>query len=174
MGNAYWLAETTVSLIEERIKSEISQALANVRQERNDPIVTTYTPLEYFQYEKAQGYRAPAIFTIIKDQDFRDQTMGANHINAMCEVMVAVVVEDRTESRIVKKAWRYQAALAQILHETSLTNSDGSVRLFSRVQNCQFSGVVSLKDEKSPDNVFRKEVSLRLQVEHIENLQPVS
>jgi hypothetical protein len=173
MGNAYWLAETTVSLIEDTIRANIAQTLADVRQERNDPIVTTYPPQEYFQYEKAHGYRAPAVFTIIKNFDMRDQTMGANHINAMCEVIVAVVVEDRIEARIVKKAWRYQAALAQILHQSSLTNSDGSVRLFTRVQNCQFSGVINIKDEKASDAVFRKEVSLRLQVEHIENLQPL-
>lgn len=173
MGNAYFLAETTVSLIEEAIKSNIAQALMDVRQERNDPIVTTYPPQEYFQYEKAQGYRTPCIFTIIKNQDFRNEIMKANHINAMCEVIVAVVVEDRIEPRLVKKAWRYQAALAQILHETSLTSSDGSVKLFSRVQNCEFSGVINLKDEKSPEAVFRKEVSLRLQVEHIENLQVI-
>lgn len=174
MANAYWLSETTVELIEKAIKDNIAEALANVRQERNDPIVTTNPPQEYFQYEKAQGYRAPAVFTIIKNQDFRDQTMQSNHINAMSEVIVAVVVEDRIESRIVKKAWRYQAALAQILHQTSLTNSDGSVRLFSRVQNCQFSGVINITNEKDAAAVFRKEVSLRLQVEHIESLKSLS
>lgn len=173
MPHGYLLAETTVQLIQDAIQAEIAQALANVRAERNDPIVTTYPPLEYFQYEKAEGYRAPAIFTIIQGMDFRNEQMGANHINAMCDVVVAVIVEDRIEPRVVKKAWRYQAALTQILHESSLTNMDQSVRLFSRVQNCQMSGVINIKDEKKMSSVFRKEMSLRLQVEHIENLQPL-
>lgn len=168
---AYWLAEATVDLIESSIKQNIATALANVRAQRNDPVVTTEPPREYFQYEFAHAYRAPAIFTIIKNQDLRNEIMGANHVNAMSEVIVAAVVEDRLEKTIVKKAWRYQAALFQILHEVSLTNTDQSVKIFSRVQNCQFSGTINLKDEKRPDSVFRKEVSLRLQVEHIENLQ---
>lgn len=170
---AYWLAEATVDLIESSIRQNIATTLADVRTQRNDPIVTTEIPREYFQYETAHVYRAPAVFTIIKNQDFRNEVMGANHINAMDEVIVAVVVEDRLEKNIVKKAWRYQSALFQILHEVALTNSDQSVKLFSRVQNCSFSGTINLKNEKAADAVFRKEVSLRLQVEHIENLQVI-
>lgn len=168
---AYKLAEITADLIETAIRTQIAGALAQVRTERNDPTVSTEPPHEYFQYETAQVYRAPAIFTIIKNQDFRDGVMKGNHINAMTEVIVAVVVEDRTESRLIKKAYRYQAALAQIVHQVALTNSDQSVKLFSRVQNCEFSGIINLKDPKANSAVFRKEVSLRLQVEHIENLE---
>lgn len=171
MGGAYRLAETTADLIEATIKTNIAQALANVRAERLDPVVTTEIPKEYFQYETAHVYRAPAVFIIIKDQIPRDSVMGANHINAMTDVVVAVVVEDRLQRLLVKKAYRYQAALAELLHQVTLTNSDGSVRLFSRVQNFQFSGLINLKDDKAPDAVFRKEVSLKLQVEHIENLE---
>lgn len=171
--SAYYLAETIVNLIQASIKANIVQALANVRQERDKPIVTTEPPNEYFIYETAHVYRAPAIFTIIRDQNIRDNQMQPNHINSMCDVVVAVVVEDRLERLLTIKAWRYQAALMPILHQVSLTNSDNNVRLFSRVQNCQFSGVVNIKDTKSTDNVFRMEMSLRLQVEHIENLQVV-
>lgn len=168
---AYQGAEIAVSLIEQKIKDEISTALAAVRTERNDPIVTTEPPREYFQFEMAHVYRAPAIFTIIQGMDLRNEQMGANHVNAMDDIVVAVVVEDRITSRVVKKAWRYQAALMQILHQVSLTSSNDAVRLFSRVQSCEFSGIINLKDEKSAESVFRKEMSLRLQVEHIENLE---
>jgi hypothetical protein len=171
MGGAYRLAETTADLIEETIKTNIAQALANVRAERNDPVVSTEVPREYFQYETAQVYRAPAIFTIIKDQTPRDSVVNANHINAMTNVVVAVVLEDRLQRLLVKKAYRYQAALTQLLHQVTLTNADRSVKLFSRVQNFQFSGLINLKNDKAPDAVFRKEVSLKLQVEHIENLE---
>lgn len=168
---AYRGIEVTIDLVEQAIKSNIANALAQVRSQRNDPIVSTEVPKEYFQYEMAHGYRAPCVFTIAKSFDLRNDVMKANHLNAMAEVMVAVVVEDRLQRLLVHKAFRYQAALMQILHEVSLTNSDGSVRLFSRVQNCEFSGIINLKDEKAADAVFRKEVSLRLQVEHIENLE---
>lgn len=168
---AYKLAEITADLIESHIKANIAAALAALRTERDDPIVSTEPPREYFQYETAHVYRAPAIFTIIKNQDFRDGVMKGNHINAMTEVVVAVVVEDRLQRLLVKKAYRYQAALASLVHQVPLTNSDGSVKLFSRVQNCEFSGIINLKDPKANDAAFRKEVSLRLQVEHIENLE---
>lgn len=173
MSDAYYLAETVVNLIQATIKANIAQSLANVRNQRVDAIVTTEPPREYFIYEAAHVYRAPAVFTIIKDQNIRDSQMKPNHINSMCDVTVAVVVEDRLERLVTIKAWRYQAALMPILHQVSLTNSNGDVRLFSRVQNCQFSGVVDIKDEKAVSAVFRKEMSLRLQVEHIEQLQAV-
>ena len=171
MGGAYQLSEITADLIEMSIRSNIAAALANVRSQRLDPTVTTEVPKEYFQYEAAHVYRAPAIFTIIKDQTPRDSIMGANHVNMMSDVVVAVVIEDRLARLLVKKSYRYQAALFQLLHQTTLTTADDSVRLFLRVQNMQFSGVINLKNAKASDAVFRKEVSLRLQVEHIENLE---
>lgn len=171
--SAYYLAETIVNLIQSTVQANIAQSLLDVRTERDDPIVTTEPPREYFIYETAHAYRAPAVFTIIRDQNIRDNQMKPNHVNSMCDVVVAVVVEDRIERLVTIKAWRYQAALMPILHQVSLTNSDGNVRLFSRVQNCQFSGVVNIKDEKTSTAVFRKEMSLRLQVEHVENLQVV-
>lgn len=168
---AYRLAEIAVDLIQTQIKSNIAAALAAVRAERNDPVVTTEVPKEYFQYATAHVYRPPAVFTIIDSMDIRNETMGANHINAMDSIIVAVVVEDRLERLVVKKAWRYQCALMEILHESVLTSSDNAVRLFSRVKTCEFSGIVNLTSKDKPDACFRKEVSLRLQVEHIENLE---
>jgi len=171
--SAYKLAEIIVDLIQDSIKQNIAATLAAVREERDDPIVTTEPPREYFIYETAHVYRPPAVFTIIRDQNIRDEVMNPNHINSSCDIVVAVVVEDRTERLVTIKAWRYQAALMPILHQVSLTNANGSLRIFSRVQNCQFSGVVNIKNEKSTENTFRKEVSLRLHIEHIENLQGI-
>lgn len=172
---AYKLAETAVNLIQEAIKANIATTLANVRTDRADGVVSTEPPREYFIYETAHVYRAPAVFTIIRSQDIRNSEKNANHINAMDEIIVAVVVEDRLERLLEIKAWRYQAALMPILHQVSLTNSDGSVKLFSRVQSCEFSGIINVKDKQSPNstNVFRKEMSLKLQVEHVENLQEI-
>lgn len=170
---AYKLAETVVELIEDAIKTNIAQALSDIRTERADASVTTEPPREYFRYEEAQVYRPPAVFTIINSQDIRDQSTGANHVNAYSQVDVAVVVEDRIKRLTVLKSWRYQAALMQILHQSALTNTDGSVKVFIRVQRCRFSGIVNIKDDTKPETVFRKEVSLELHVEHVEQLQGV-
>lgn len=168
---AYDLAEIAVELIEAQIKANIAQALANVRAHRVDSTVTTEPPREYFQYAMAHVYRAPAIFTIIQDMDIQSDLTKANHINGLNQIVVAAVVEDRLQRLVVRKAWRYQAALMQCLHEVSLTSADGTLRLFSRVKRCSFSGEINLKDEKAADAVFRKEMTLKLQVEHIENLE---
>ena len=167
---AYNGAELAADLIEAQVKTNIVQALANVRTQRSDPIVTTEPPNEYFKYEEAQVYRCPAVFTIVKNMDFREAAQGQNHINASDEILVAVVVQDQKRERLVKKAWRYQAAMMQCLHHVSLTTADGTLRLFSRVKRCQFSGIINIKDEKAPDGVFRQEMSLYLTVDHIENL----
>lgn len=168
---AYQLAELAVDLIEAQIKGNIVQALTNVRTARQDPSVTTEPPREYFQYETAHVYRAPAVFTIIQEMDIRDDRMQPNHLNAADRIVVAVVVEDRLKRLVIAKAWRYQAAMMQCLHQVSLTTADGTLRLFSRVTRCSFSGIINLKDEKAPDAVFRQEMSLLLNVEHVENLE---
>lgn len=170
-SGAYNGAELTADLIEAQVQANILQALSNVRSYYNDPITTTEQPREYFQYETAHGYRCPAIFTIVQDMDFRESQVGQNHINSSDRVVVAVVVEDRKREVLVKKAYRYQAALMQCLHHVSLTTADGTLRLFSRVKRCQFSGIINIKDEKLPEGVFRQEMSLQLAVDHIENFR---
>lgn len=168
---AYQLAELVVDLLQAQVQTYILTALQNVRAQRLDNTVTTEAPRSYFTYEEAEVYRAPAIFTIIQDTDVRPDVQKANHVNALSRVIVAAVVEDRTKELVVKKAWRYQAALMQLLHLVRLTTADRTLSLFSRVKTCSFSPVVRLKDPKASDAVFRQEMSLTLNVEHIENLQ---
>jgi hypothetical protein len=170
-SGAYNGAELVADLIERQVQTNILQALLNVRTQRQDPIVTTEPPRRYFQYETAEVYEAPSVFTIVQDMDMREGQQGQNTINAADRVVVAVVVEDRKREQLVKKAWRYQAAMMQCLHHVSLTTADGTLRLFSRVKRCQFSGVINIKDEKLPEGVFRQEMSLTLMVDHIENLR---
>lgn len=168
---AYYGAEIAVNLIEQRIRDTIATNLANVRTERNDPIVTTEPPKEYFIYPTANAYRAPAIFTIFEGQKILNKTSDGNHINAVDDIVVVAVVEDRLERLLTRKAWRYQAALMQSLHLVTLTNSDGGLRLFLKVDSCEFSATVNLVGERAQDALFRKEMGLRLSVDHIENLQ---
>lgn len=167
---AYNGAEIAVSIIEAQIKASIAQALANVRDYYGDKEVTTEPPVAYFQYETAQVYRCPAVFTIMRDLDLRDSEQLPNHINSADDILVAVIVEDRLDRLTTHKAWRYQAALMQCLHRVTLTSADLTLKLFSRVKRCSFSETVSLKSE-ADEGYFRKEVSLQLQVDHIEPLR---
>lgn len=166
---AYNGAELAADLIQAQVMANISAALTNVRTQRQENIVTTEPPKEYFQYRAAQAYRCPAVFTIVDDMDFREGE-GQNTVNASDRIIVAVVIEDRKRELLVKKAWRYQAAMMQCLHHVTLTTADGTLRLFSRVKRCVFSGVIDFKDETAPDGVFRQEMSLTLNVDHVENL----
>ena len=168
---AYYGAEIATDLIQTQIKNTIVTALASLRAERNDPIVTTEPPREYFIYPTTNVYRPPAIFTIFEHQQIKNLKSDGNHINAIDSIVVACVVEDRLERLLTIKAWRYQAALMQCLHLVSLTNADGNVRLFSKVESCEFSAIVNLKGKNAQDSVFRKEMALRLSVDHIENLE---
>jgi len=168
---AYLGAEVAVDLIQSQIRTYIATALQNVRTARADPSVTTEPPHEYFNYPTAEVYRAPAIFTIIQGMDIRNDVKNANFIAALDEIVVAAVVEDRVKRLVVPKAWRYQAALMQLLHLVTLTTSDGKLRLFSRVQKCTFSGIINLTADQATGAVFRQEMSLQLQVEHMENLR---
>lgn len=166
---AYYGAEIAIELIQTQIQNNIATALANVRTERNDPIVSTEPPREYFIYPNANVYRPPAIFTVFEGQKILTAS-GGNHINAVDSIAVAVVVEDRLERLLTIKAYRYQAALMQCLHLVNLTNSNNGVKLFSRVDQCEFSPIVNLKGQNS-EQIFRKEMALRLLVDHIENLE---
>lgn len=168
---AYYGPEVAVDLIQTHIQNTIPGALASVRTERNDPIVTTEIPREYFIFANANVYRPPAVFTIFETQTIKNTRSDGNFINAVDQIVVVVVVEDRLERLLTVKAWRYQVALMQCLHLVSLTNSDGGLRLFSKVESCEFSAIVNLKGKQGAEQIFRKEIGLRLSVDHIENLE---
>jgi hypothetical protein len=168
---AYRGAETAVNLIQTQIQNNIATALADVRALRTDDVVTTEIPREYFIYSDANVYRPPAIFTIFEAQQIINHKSDGNHINAIDTIIVACVVEDRLERLLTIKSWRYQAALMKCLHLVALTSLDSSVILFSKVDSCAFSGIVNLKGKTGQEQIFRKEMSLRLEVDHIENLE---
>ncbi len=168
---AYYGPEIAVEVIQTHIQATIAAALSNVRAERSDAVVTTEPPKEYFIYPTANVYRPPAIFTVFEHQIIKNKNSDGNFINATDLIVVACVVEDRLEKLLTIKSWRYQAALMQCLHEVSLTNSNGALRLFSKVDSCEFSPIVNLTGKNGQEQIFRKEIGLRLNVDHIENLE---
>lgn len=165
------LTETTVNLINDYLQTNIATALTNVRTERNDPIVTTEPPREYFIYPRAHGYRPPAIFIICEAFDFRLET-GPNFINGLAKINVTALVEDIDRTRVTIKCWRYQAALSQLLDNTQLTSSDNLVRIVTKQVRHSFSPLytdMKVKNPEDPGVVFRQEVAIELEVEHYEN-----
>jgi hypothetical protein len=165
------LAEITVKLIEAHIKANIATALAEVRTDRADAAVTTEVPKSYFKYELAEGYRAPAVFTICDSIQSRNVEKQANFLACMATVRVSVIVEDRLKDSLVVKSWRYQAALHKLLHLVDLISADSKVKIVSKVEEILFSPeFTDTKDPSAPQSVFRKEVLLLLNVEHYENL----
>lgn len=164
------LVETTVDLVKAEVKANIANALASIRNDRADSYVTTEPPVNFFITEQSIGYRAPSVFFIVEDMDFMIPR-GANHINALVRMNVSVVVEDRNTERLTYKAWRYQASLHSILAQDSLTSADGAVTLKIKVVNATFSPLYT--NSQKPDTeagFYRKEVLLRLEIEHYENL----
>lgn len=165
------LTEFTVNMITDKIKADIAAALAEVRTDRNDPIVSTAPPKKYFIYDHAKGYDCPYVYVICNTHKMNNAERGANHLNTTAIVHVSVVVEDRVKDLLVIKSWRYQAALHKILHETELTSSDNLVTLKIKVSEMGFSPEYSgLEDKSASGSVFRKEVVLSCEVEHYENL----
>lgn len=162
------LVETTCTLIKNEIEAQIASKLSGVSTDRNDFIVPLPTPESYFFFPKAAGYRPPAIFVIAEGFD-KQKPVGANHINAIVTVHVNVVLEELERSNLVISAWRYQAALDEILDQTELEDVDQKVKIVILVSKCSFSPEYTESDD--PDNsiaVFRKEVSLQLEVHHFE------
>lgn len=164
------IAESTVTLIRDEIKSKIAGALSDLRIERGDAAVSTEPPptQSYFIYEGAKAYKAPAIFVILDNIDHR-LNQGQNFICSLCKVNVSVVVEDRDKTALTTKAWRYQDALHFILSRAQLESANKDVRLVIKVVKETFSPTYSdTKDSQAAQSIFRKEVLLECEVEHYE------
>lgn len=168
MSAAPHLVEITRNMIMEKIKADINTALADVRTDRNDPIVTTEPPKSYFIFDGAHTYQCPAVFVVVDSAEFPEERTGANHINAVMRLFVSVVVEDREADFLTIKTERYQAALFEILHWATLVDPVKNVRLWVRVPRCAFSPLYT-KLRGNDMGEFRKEVSLELEVKHFEN-----
>lgn len=164
------IVETTTDMVIAEVKSKIASALADIRVNRGDALVSTETPVNYFITEQAAGYRCPSLFFIVDNVDFR-LPGGANHISAIVSMNLSILVEDRDTFRLTRKAWRYQDALHQILAQDGLTSGDGSVTLRLKIVSASFSPIYSdAQAVDSAQGVFRKEVVLRLEIEHYQSL----
>lgn len=166
------LIEYTVNMLMGKVQSDIDAALLAVSTDRADNFVSLESPVSYFYFWNAQAYQAPAVFVIPEDFDMRLAETGPNFINALARVNVAVTVEDKDAYYVTVKAWRYQAALTKILHLVHILSADQTVKLVSKVVRTSYSSIYPKdKTDQDPDEVFRKEVVVELEVEHYENIQ---
>lgn len=164
------LVETAVDLVTKQIRDNIGTALADIRVNRGDNKVTMEVPRDYFIYPRAKGYRTPAVFVIGDRIDFLKERRGANHINAAVRLNVTVLIEDKDAEKITTKAYRYQAALHQVLDQARLIPADNQAMLTAVIQSAGFSPLYSNLTEGDPQAVFRKEVSLEIDVFQFEAL----
>lgn len=165
------LVETVVDLIETKLKADLPAALTDIRVNRGDNLVTTEPPRDYFIYPRALAYRTPAVFIIGDRIDFQKREKGANHINANIRVNITTVIEDKDAERITIKAYRYQAAIHQVLDQVQLTTADNLQKVVVVISTATFSPLYSnMDDPAAPNAVFRKEIGLELECFAFEQL----
>jgi hypothetical protein len=165
---SYELTEIAVDGIISLLKANLPTELAAVAVARGDGLVNLMPPQEYFIFETVRVMRKPAVFVMAENLDF-ELLKGQNHINAVHGINVAVTLEDRTEELLVRAAWRYQAALAKVLHQTQVVSSGGT-KMVLKVESVQYSPVYSEDTKEDSRGVFCKEVLLNLSVNHFEPL----
>ena len=173
MSSALWLIEKTVELVETTIRDNIATALSEVSAERADNLVSLETPYSYFRFPSARAFRAPAVFTIADEIDFR-LPQGQNYIGAVARISVAIICEDKDHFLLTQKVWRYQSALTKVLWNAQALSSDNRVKIVCKVVRNTFSSIFPRdRREDDPEEIFRKEVVCDLEVEHYENIEPV-
>jgi hypothetical protein len=154
MATHHNLADESVEMVLDLIKSDIATALVDIRADRSDPRTRTTVPVTYFNHEPpAWAFKSPAIWVVCDNIDFGLEK-GQNHINASVFINVGIVIEDRLLKDLTRRCYRYQAALLTIL-----------------VRNATFSPVFTDAQEKgNARGVFRKECVLELEVRQFEEL----
>jgi hypothetical protein len=177
MNATKFLVEFAVDVISKKIQDDISTALLDTETLHSAGLTATQPinlscepPRSYFIYETPLTFRAPAVFLIADSIDFRKER-GANFIDAALKLYCSVVIEDKDADRLTRKAWRYQAALNQVLDQSILTIPGYQFKMVVKVTDAAFSPIASLPtDPNDRSAVFRKEVSLTLTVENYESL----
>ena len=168
MANVPELLESTIRLIEAKIRADITQALEDLRTLRPDEQVKTTPPLSYFIYSDPKAYRTPAVFILTENNpmDF-NLVEGPNHVSATVPVDIFVLLESQSSERLTIRAWRYLSAIYGILDQATLTSVSGNVTLKVKITRATISPSFAKTEKRGSD--FRKEVELELEVEHWEN-----
>lgn len=160
------LAEFTVNGVIAEIKANISQALAAVRADRVDAVVTTEPPVDYFRFDKIIGYKTPAIVVLAGSIDFR-LDKGPNSVNSLIELYVSCILEDRIADNLTLKTYRYSDALYHCLNRAHIVSDLKNRQSIVKVTRIDFSKTV--ENASRVETPFRKEVMITLEVENYES-----
>lgn len=162
------LIESATDLILAELKAKIGPTLeamrsvANLEKNRGLP-----TPpfQEYFIARNIKAMRAPAVFVIADEIDFK-KDRGANFITATASFQIAAVVEAQIMEDAARICFRYQAALQKILDNASLTTADQALRIVCIVRTGKFTEEYDPSEKPGTTSaVWRKGVLLRVDVE---------
>lgn len=165
------LEEIASDLILDYLKANISQALVDVRTDRDDPTVTIPVPAtnSYFIYPYPMGYKPPFIQLIANSYRKMGQR-GANHVNGQIDFDLALIAQDTKGDLCMRQAYRYRAALQKLLDQTNLTNTTPAVKFVVLVNTADYSELYLVRPtEGASEKAFRREVNLKLTVEVYEN-----
>jgi hypothetical protein len=143
------------------IPDNIGAALDEVAIEYNTEI-SIENPLDYFIYQNPIGYRVPCIILVPQNIEWL-WTRGQNHINCIVGLSLTCVVEDRDQTMLSRKLWRFHAALFKLLSFATFLSS--TQKDIVKVTNSSFSQTILMS---GTDSIFRKEVTMSLDIEHFE------
>lgn len=167
------LVEPATDMIVAKIKASIGAALTGIRADRNAIQTLGYPtpiPKEYFIAKNYTALQPPSIFVICDSIDFK-KDRGANHINATAKYGIVAIMEAQTTQEATRIAWRYQAALSQILDNLSLTSADGTFKIKLIVRSAEFAEDYEVSERpNNPAQRWRKGVQLKCDVEFYEAL----
>lgn len=156
------LTERIVYILLDHIRDNIEASLTDLRTDRADASVNTELPKTYFPYAPAQGFRCPTVSIIADNFDFK-LDKGQNFIDGTLSAYCSVCIEDRTQEKLQKKAWRYQDALYKILNRQDFEGPN--YKFIVTITGARYSGDAIMKADGITESVFRKEVALDLEIE---------
>lgn len=181
MSNIRNLTENATDMIVDYVRANIETALSAISAEKltlpagKGNGIAIPKPREYFITSRVpDGYaalQAPSIFVVCDSVDFQ-KARGANFLDGTMKFGIAAIVEGQTLDFITRGAWRYQAALSQILDNLGLTSVDGSFRIKIIVQGAEFSEEYDNSSRTgNAAKSWRKGVLLKCDVEFYEALK---
>ena len=164
------LVEDAVDNIEMFLQQNLNAYLTQVWQDyANDGRkinLELVKPGSYYTSERVQPYITPAVFILPQRTvpggngglDFTPNWEYQEH-----EILVGIVVEDREESRLARKRWRYYRAMRAALHERNFLN----VRCL--MMSVDY-GVLIGEQDRSQDRHFRTDATALVKVQHFERI----
>lgn len=163
-----YLAESVSKLLTDYIEANIATALEAVSTARGDNNVGLEPPRTIVTFPMARLYECPAIMVIVEDIVFQNSD-GPNFVKSKCRAVVSTVVEERSQDLLNFKLWRYQSALFDLLAQRQLETTDARVKIISVPVEMLYSDFFTNTDPSSGEQVFRRESTFELEVNHLEN-----